>query len=200
LKSQISILELQIKEEFHYNLFTSNCATELVRSLNSAFENPAAERQALGGCLEPNTEFNFTPFMFYRNVRATFKCPAEELLPSRRLRRLQSLYLREENHLQVWFRESNTFSSTLYEVRPEDTPFIFFTDDGWLLRPLAGVANFSYAALHGLIGILTLPFDSGGRVYQGMRGMFYSLPEIIFGNIRKGTYGAADVTATRATP
>ena len=200
LKSQISILEQQIKKEFHYNLFTSNCATELVRSLNSAFENPAAERQALGGRLEPNTEFNFTPFMFYRNVRATFKCPAEELLPSRRLRRLQSLYRREENRLQIWFREANTFSSTLYEVRPEDTPFIFFTDDGWLLRPLAGVANFSYAALHGLIGILTLPFDRGGRAYQGMRGMFYSLPEIVFGNIRKGTYGAAVVTATRATP
>jgi len=200
LKRQISISEQQRKKEFHYNLFTSNCATELVRSLNLAFKNPAAEQQALGGRLEPHADFNFTPFMFYRNVRRTFKCAAEEFLPSRRLRMLQNLSGREGNSLSVWLREANTFSSTLYEVRPEDTPFIFFTDDGLFLRPLEGVANFSYATLHGLIGILTLPFDRGGRAYQGLRGMFYSLPEIIFGNIRKGTYGAAAVTATRATP
>ncbi len=199
LKSQISIFEQQIKKEFHYNLFTSNCATELVRSLNLAFKNPAAERQALGGRLEPHADFNFTPFMFYRNVRTTFNCVTAECLPARRLRQLQNLYV-EEKSLRVWLRESNTVTSTIYETRFEDTPFLFFTDDGWLLRPLEGAVNFSYAALHGLAGILTLPFDSGGRVYQGLRGMFYSLPEIVFGNIRKGTYGAAVVTATRATP
>ncbi len=200
LKNRISVLELQIKKEFHYNLFTRNCATELVRSLNLAFKNPAAEQQALGGRLEPHTDFNFTPFMFYRNVRRSFKCTAEEVLPSRRLCLLRSLYGQEGNSLLSQLREANTFSSTIYEVRSEDTPFLFFTDDGWVLRPLAGVANFSYATLHGLIGILTLPFDRGGRAYQGLRGIFYSLPEIVFGNIRKGTYGSADVTATQATP
>jgi hypothetical protein len=199
LKSQISILEQQVKKEFHYNLFTSNCATELVRSLNLAFKDPAAELQALGGRLEPNADFNFTPFMFYRNVRTTFNCATAEYLTARRLRQLHDLYAGEKS-LRVWLRESNTVTSTIYKARSEDTPFLFFTDDGWLLRPLEGAANFSYAALNGLVGILTLPFYGGGHFYQGLRGMFYSLPEIVFGNIRKGTYGSAALTSARATP
>ena len=199
LKNRISLQQQEVKKGYHYNLFASNCATELVRALNSAFENPAAEQQALGGRLEPNASFNFTPFMFYRNVRTTFNCSAEECLPARRLRQLQALYVREK-HLPVWLRESNTVTSTIYEPRSEDTPFLFFTDDGWLMRPLEGTVNLGYAALHSLAGIMTLPFDGGGRVYQGLRGMFYSMPEIFFGNIRKGTYGAAVVTSTRATP
>ena len=189
LQNRIHLQQLEVKKEYHYNLLTSNCATELLRSLNLAFKSPELEQQALGGRLEPQAEFNFTPFIFYRNVRSTFKCAAAAQLKSRRLRQLHNLYDREK-FLPVWFREGNTFSSTLYEVRPEDTPFIFFTDDGWLLRPLAGTVNLGYAALHGLVGFLTLPFDGGDRIYQGLRGMFYSLPELFFGNIRKGTYGA----------
>lgn len=199
LRSEIRAGERQVKRNFHYNLMTSNCATELIRALNLAFANPEAERQALGGRLEPQADFNFTPFMFYRNVRKNLNCAAEKYLPSRRLRQLQELY-GEEKPLSIRLREGNTFTSTLYKIRSEDTPFIFFTDNGWGLRPLAGIVNLSYAVLYGTAGILTLPFTGWENLHQGLRGMFYSLPEIFFGNIRKGTYAAAAVASSRAAP
>jgi hypothetical protein len=46
-----------------------------------------------------------------------------------------------------------------------------------------------------VVGVFSLPVDSGERLHQSLRGMFYSLPELMFGNIRKGTYGFAE-TAT----
>ncbi len=199
LKSRIRLRQQQIKRDYHYNLLTRNCATELVRSLNFAFKDQVVERQALGGRLEPDADFNFTPFMLYRNVRKTFNCSVEKYLPSRRRRQLQKLYSRDKQ-LPVRLREGNTFTSTLYKVRFEDTPFIFFTDDGLMLRPLAGIVNLSYAAMYSAAGILTLPFAGWGYLHQGLRGMFYSLPEIFFGNIRKGTYAAAAVAASRAAP
>ena len=141
----------------------------------------------------------FVPFIFYERVRATFGLNRQEFLPSRRLCKLHSLY-EEENIFKVWLREANTLSSTIYELRAEDTPFLFFTDDARLLRPFEGVTNFGYAALHGMVGILTLPSDGGERIHQGVRGMFYSLPELFFWNIRKGTYGSAAVSSSRAAP
>jgi hypothetical protein len=89
-------------------------------------------------------------------------------------------------------RESNTLSSTLYESRSKDTPFLFFTDDSLLLRPLLGALNVGYAALYGVAGIVRLPFDNGVSFNQAARGAFYSLPELAFGNIRKGSYSTGD--------
>ena len=199
LKRLVAVQQERIKKEYHYNLVTYNCATELVHSLNSAFANPAAERRALGGCLELEPAMVFVPFIFYEQVRTTFKLDRQEFLPSRRLRKLHGLY-EEENSLKVWLREANTLSSTIYEPRTADTPFFFFTDDARLLRPLEGIANLCYAALHGTLGILTLPFDRGERVHQGVRGIFYSLPELLFWNIRKGTYGPAAALSSQAAP
>ncbi|MEA1921520.1 MAG: hypothetical protein U9N63_02570 [Pseudomonadota bacterium] len=199
LKGLVAAQQERIKKEYHYNLVTYNCATELMHSLNTTFADPAAERRALGACLEPEPGLSFAPFIFYDRARTTFKLDRQEILPSRRLRKLHSLY-EDENSLKVWFREANTLSSTIYEPRTADTPFLFFTDDARLLRPLEGATNLCYAALHGLSGILSLPFDGGERVHQGVQGIFYSLPELFFWNIRKGTYGPAAVSSSRAAP
>jgi len=42
-----------------------------------------------------------------------------------------------------------------------------------------------------------MPIDGGERFYQGLRGMFYSIPELFFSNIRKGTYGFAEAVIVR---
>ena len=199
LKRFVLAQQEQIKKEYRYNLVSYNCATELVHSLNAAFESPTVERRALGGRLEPEPGLIFVPFIFYERVRTTFGLNRQEFLPARRLRQLHGLY-EKENSFKVWLREANTLSSTIYEPRTADTPFFFFTDDARLLRPLEGVTNLCYAVLYGSVGILTLPFDGGERIHQGVRGMFYSLPELFFWNIRKGTYGSATVSSSRATP
>lgn len=187
LDSTIADLYNKRDTGYGYNLIVRNCATELIRSLNSSFPDRQSGEIALGGWLEADEGLVFIPFLFYNEATTAYAVTKEQLLPARRLRNLEKLY-REENDLRVWLRESNTFSSTLYEPRRKDTPFLFFTDDSFLLRPLLGVFNLSYAALHGVGSVFTLPFDGGEGLNQAGRGIFYSLPELAFANIRKGSY------------
>lgn len=188
-------------KNYAYSLIERNCATELIHSLNSAFQNHAEAEKVLGGRLNEKSGLAFIPFLFYKSVRSSYNITNEKIILSRRLQNLQKMYADEnEDAFTVWLRESNTLSSTLYDVREEDTPFLFFTDDALLLRPVLGIINFSYAALYGGMAIFTLPADGGDGLYQAGRGMFYSLPELAFGNIRKGTYGYAKVSSSMASP
>ncbi len=195
LQDEIRALEKKGGEDYGYNLFSRNCATELIRSLNSTFADPEAGEMALGGWLEADTGLLFIPFLFYERSVSAFSLEEEEFLPARRLRNLETLY-EQESDLLVWLRESNTLTSTLYDSRSKDTPFLFFTDDSLLLRPLQGLLNVGYAALHGVAGIVTLPLDGGIRFNQAVRGIFYSLPELAFGNIRKGSYSTGEMAET----
>ncbi len=187
LKQELSDLQQRKEELYGYNLVWRNCATELIRSLNTTFPDPESGREALGGWLDPDSGLVFIPFLFYKESIAAYSLQDEQFLQARRLRNLDKLY-GQENDLWVWLRESNTLSSTIYQSRSKDTPFLFFTDDSLLLRPVQGVFNIAYAALHGVAGVVTLPFDGGDHLNQAARGIFYSLPELAFGNIRKGSY------------
>lgn len=191
LAGELKILQEKSEELYGYNLFLRNCATELIRSLNSTFPDASSGEAALGGWLEPDSGLVFVPFLFYEQSYATFPLQNEQTLTARRLRNLEKLY-EEESDFLVWLRESNTLTATLYEPRSKDTPFLFFTDDSLLLRPIQGVLNVGYAALHGAAGLVTLPFDGGDKFHQAARGIFYSLPELAFGNIRKGSYAMAE--------
>ncbi len=190
---ELELFDFQERSEdlYGYNLVWRNCATELIRSLNSAFPNIQMGREALGGWLEPDDGLLFIPFLFYEQAVTAYSLQDEYYLPARRLRNLEELYS-YENDLWVWLRESNTLSSTLYEPRDKDTPFLFFTDDSLILRPIQGVFNVVYAALYGVAGVAMVPFDGGAQARQAVRGIFYSLPELAFGNIRKGSYAMAE--------
>lgn len=191
LEARLQALEKKVKTKYNYNLFYKNCATELVRALNTSFTNAETGSQKLGGWMEPNDGLVFIPFLLYDKSITSYAIQEEQILTSRRLRQLEQLYARE-NDLLVWLRESNTLSSTLYTPRSKDTYFLFFTDDSLLLRPVQGILNLGYATLHGVAGLFTLPFDAGERIHQAGRGFFYSLPEIAFCNIRKGSYATGD--------
>jgi hypothetical protein len=189
-KADVTRLRQQLADRYTYDLIRRNCATALVHAVNSAFPDRETGRRELGGWLESNNDLVFIPNRFYALVAKRFPVSATERIPSRRLRKLEALYEREPD-LPVWLQESNTLSSSLYTPRIDDTPFLFFTDDLLLLRPILGITNLCWAAVHSAVGLFTLPMDGGVRIQQGMRGMFYSLPELIFSNIRKGTYGFA---------
>ncbi len=193
-------LQQQVNEQYAYRLFLQNCATELLRSLNATFKNDIVGEKALGGWLEADEGLVFIPHQFYKLIAERFPVLEKEELPARRLRQLNTLSARNNNdnagsHFAFWLRESNTISSTLYKHRDEDTHFLFFTDSTVLLRPVFGAGNFLWGALNAAGGVFNLPVDDGERFHQGLRGMFYSLPELFFGNIRKGTYGYIE-TAT----
>ncbi len=191
---KVSQLQQRIDEQYAYDLMMRNCATELLRGLNSAFVDKATGQRELGGWLAPDDGLVFIPRQFYRKITARYPIQEEEFFPSRRLRQMDEFY-RQDDNLSVWLRESNTLSSTVYTPRTEDTPFLFFTDNTLLLRPVQGLANLLWGAANSVGGVFTLPVDGGERLHQGMRGMFYSLPELVFSNIRKGTYGFAETTA-----
>lgn len=192
-KVKLSQLKQQIGQRYTYDLIAQNCATELLRAVNSAFIDPTAGQQALGGWLTPDDGLVFIPNQFYTQITAHFPTQKREYFPSRRLRQLEQ-FDENEYPLLIGLRESNTLSSTLYTPRIEDTPFLFFTDDTLLLRPVQGAANLLWGVVHSVGGVLALPVDRGERLHQGLRGMFYSLPELVFGNIRKGTYGFSETT------
>ncbi len=190
-------LQQQVDEQYAYHLITRNCVTELLRSLNSAFENKMSGEKELGGWLAPNEGLAFIPHQFDALITEHFPVQEKEVLPARRLRQLNALYTgaAHDNVLPLWLRESNTLSTTLYKHRVEDTHFLFFTDDMLLFRPVFGASNILWGALNSVGGVFGFPLDGGERLHQGLRGMFYSLPELMFGNIRKGSYGFIE-TAT----
>ncbi len=198
---QYNIKKLKIEKQLSYHITQNNCATELIQSLNSAFQSPLEAKKALGAWLSPGEKISFIPFIFYQKILAEYYIKGTQVIPSRRLKNLAALYHEQpDNKFMIWLHENNVLSSTLYKVRKEDTPFLFFTDDQILSRPILGVINFSYAAIHGIVSLFRLPFDQGDGLYQASRGMFFSLPELAFWNIRKGTYGHTNLTPTEASP
>ncbi len=185
-------------QHFSYDLIERNCATALVRALEGAFADQGAEEKALHGRLSSGDFFVFIPWVLQMKAGWAFAATTQKDVKSHRLALLDDYY---ENkplpaQLGIWLRESNTLSSTLYAHRPADTPFLLFTDNTVAWRPLFGLINAGWGAMYTLAGLASLPVDGGEGLYQGARGVFYSLPEIFFANIRKGTYGAADLLTT----
>lgn len=177
-------------DRYGYRLLNKNCVTELMGALKGSFEDSAQGKALLGGWLEGGSLFGGIPFVWYGEVAEAFSLRDEQLFMGRRLRKLDLLYA-QDNDLLVWFQESNTLSSTLYQWREQDTPFLFFTDDLMGLRPLLGTFNVLSSGLYGLVGLLSLPLDGGTRLGQALEGLLYSLPELLFINLRKGSYGEA---------
>jgi hypothetical protein len=108
-------------------------------------------------------------------------------IPSYRRASLARLY-REEPALRVFLRESNTLTSTLYERHPDDSYFLFFTDDVVAARPLFGLANLLTGLGATMAGAVTWPADRGQTLWAGLKGVVFSLPELFFFNIRKGSF------------
>jgi hypothetical protein len=161
-----------------YHLVTNNCVTALFELINEAV--PGQSKQMLGGFVDP--KLNFIPFQAFDSVQETYNVVKIRELPA-----LTKMYGREVDSW-VYARESNVFSSSLYNHNPDDAWFVFFTDDTILLRPLFGVVNTLAATSQSLWGLLRWPFDGGREIKIGARGVLTSLPELAFFNIRKGSY------------
>ena len=182
----------KLKNCYPYNLVTRNCATELIRTLNAAFKNKNEIIRALGGSIVPGDDLSFIPFALFDLVRKRFRVAGVEVLPGFRKRMLSRLKQNNSRQTALYLRECNTLTSTIYQPVTDDTPFIFFTDDIILVRPIYGISNAVYGLLSTAAGIFTLPFDRGRRSLKGLKGTIYSLPEIFFFNIRKGSFDYVD--------
>ena len=89
----------------------------------------------------------------------------------------------------LWLREGQYAELHPLPDKNRRHAISFFTDTSAWARPPLGALNLAWSALAGLGGILKLPVDGGEQLHHSYRGMLYSLPELLFCNIRKGTYG-----------
>ncbi len=188
----------QMRELYGYDLIRRNCVTELMRALHSSFVSEAAIAAALGAYLEPGSGQSFIPFRLHELARQHYRVTRETLYPSYRRRYLQHHTATEDGHVQAML-ELSPFTSSLYRHRPGDGFFAFFTDDSVWNRPLLGSFNLGFASVASGAGVLMAPWDQGTFLLEGLKGVVFSLPELVGWNIRKGSFDELTVLTEHPT-
>ncbi|MCB1156168.1 MAG: hypothetical protein H7A25_04360 [Leptospiraceae bacterium] len=171
-----------LQEQYPFRLLQTNCTTELFRVINNTFNS-----SYIGNEIKANEEFNFIPFYAFASVEKKYPLlDSKEILS---LRREEVKRIRKKlGIVKTFLEESNTISSSIYQFHSRDSFFLFFTDDTLFFRPVFGSFNLLAGGLQTVYGTLSFPFDRGKHLLKGGRGMFFSLPELFFFNIRKGTF------------
>jgi hypothetical protein len=191
--------ERALEDRYRYHVVQRNCVSELFRTIEAALASmpgapPASDRESirafvaeesrrrLGGYVAPLASANFVPFVSSQHVREHWRMAEQIQLPSVREHAAQ-----RDGTWTAALRESNVVTATSYEPAEDDGFFVFFTDGAWPLRPLLGAANLAAALARSGVGVVQLPFDGGDGLREGLGGALWSLPELFFTNIRKGT-------------
>ena len=174
-----------LKGLYAYNLVSSNCVTELFRETRTALGGRDLFMVRARPGLEPGA--GFIPFRFFDWWVSRAEHCEVIYIPSYRKRRLSGMY-KAENDLKAYLRECNTVSSTIYRPSLSDTSFLLFTDDVFLSRPVFGAVNSVWGIASTVLGLVSMPFDQAARLKYGFWGAIYSLPELFFINIRKGSF------------
>ncbi len=176
------------KRRWGYNLVTRNCVSEIFSEIDAAFEGGAEESERrLGGRLHMDGSLNFIPAVSAAAVEASYPVTERLELASYRHARVEEMY-RQENPVTVFLRESNTLTSAIYRRNMDDSIFVFFTDDAVVARPLFGAVNLVVGIAASAVGLVALPMDGGATLWAGLKGALFSLPELFFQNIRKGSF------------
>ncbi|MEM9176753.1 MAG: hypothetical protein AAGC67_16130 [Myxococcota bacterium] len=176
-----------LSSDLRYSLWTRNCVTELTSLL------PDAARPGW-------RPLGFIPVVASRDVERRLSAGARRHLPSARLARLAA---RGSDAPGRW-REWSPLTSRTYRPHGEDSAFLFFTRERGPTRPLLGVGNLVYGAGHAIVGLVSAPVDRGARFQRGLRGIVMSVPELLFFNVRQGSYPIAppaldEASRTRAS-
>lgn len=186
----------RLKVYYRYNLLTRNCVSEIFQNLELALASQPLDSKRLTDSANESdsrlaalgTGFRYTvPFISSQQVRKNLSVKAVRTLLSYRQGRLNEIYA-DENYLMAYLRESNTVTSTLYIRNPDDSFFLFFTDDNIFTRPVYGAFNTVAGLGQTLTGIFLSPIDGGDFFLAGLTGFFVSIPELAFVNLRKGSY------------
>jgi hypothetical protein len=170
----------QLERRYAYDLITHNCVSELFRTVDGAGVD-------LGGHVDTPWSLDFIPFVSARAVDDTWDVVERTTQWSYRRSRLADMYQRE-NPLGAWLRESNVLTSTIYRRNDDDSFFLLFTDDVVAPRPLFGAVNLAVGLGAGVAGLALLPVDHGHLLMSGVRGALFSLPELAFVSLRKGSF------------
>jgi len=172
----------KITQRYKYNVLSRNCVTEIFSELERAKVDDKQLKiisQLINKEIAP-----FIPFQSFSSLAEKYTVTEQD---SFRQQRLAKMYA-SENNAQVFFREFNTLTARDYKLNDNDSAFIFFTDDAVWNRPFLGFGNLLFSSAYTLYGGLMAPFDAGKSFKKGGMGMVMSFPELVFFNIRKGSY------------
>jgi hypothetical protein len=184
--------DADLQRRWSYDLVTRNCITELARATDGAFATPEELADALGASATPSDErFGFVPFVFFQRVRERMRVTRVVGIPSHREAELDRL-LRESPGVSTRLRESTAYTSSIYRPLLRDSAFLLFTDDVFWRRPAYGAVNLAFGMGFTALGLAAAPFDRGARAKAGLEGMLWSFPELVFMNVRKGSFDWVD--------
>jgi hypothetical protein len=172
----------QIQTLYQYDLITRNCVTEIFATIKQA-EIYTQQMSKLNHLID-NHPFAFIPFSSFDSLSINFQ---KEIAPSFRAQQLKKMH-QQENNIMVYLREFNTVTAKDYKFNESDAIFLLFTDQNIWSRPIFGSLNLLIATTVGIYGSFALPFDSGKALKNSAMGILMSLPELLFFNIRKGSY------------
>lgn len=172
----------QITQLYQYDLFSRNCVTEIFSTIKQSGIDDKALHQ-----LRTYIKNDFATFIPFKSFNSLTKNNSVKTQGSFRQQTLAIMYA-EENDAKVFLREFNTISARDYKFNEQDSLFLFFTDDSIWSRPLFGTGNLLLSVGYGVYGGLVFPFDSGKTLKKAIMGAVMSLPELVFFNIRKGSY------------
>ncbi|MCG6151714.1 hypothetical protein [Leptospira bandrabouensis] len=174
-----------IQNLYSYHLTHQNCTTELFRYLNEMFPDGQIGNETFWDPLSSRVvSFNFIPSVAAWKLESNLGTKQRKrYLSYRNLKRMKI-----EGFTEKHFKERFVPSSKIYKTNPIDHPFLFFTEEAVWNRPILGLANTVFGIGYTSIGVFTSPFDKGYRFSKGTETVFYSLPELVFFNIRKGHF------------
>ncbi|MBM9501615.1 hypothetical protein JWG44_15280 [Leptospira sp. 201903071] len=184
-KERESEYHSRLKKLYPFHLLSENCTTEIVKRVQETFD--LKEKSFPGEKIDPKLSPSLVPFYASYSISKRWKNSGDTVLLSYRRKKLRDI-LENEPGIRTMLRESFTFSSSIYKSNREDPFFPLFTDDVFWKRPLYGFVNFSAGVGLTTLGLFSLPFDKGERLQKGFQSAFFSLPEFVFFNIRKGTF------------
>ncbi len=173
-----------LDDAYGYDLVRRNCVSEAFAVIDDVLGPEVGP--ALGARIADPAS-RTVPHLAARAVGRRWRVAARDVTPSYRRARVDAL-ARAGNPLAVRLRESNVLTSTIYRPSRDDSTFLFFTDDTVALRPLLGAANLAVGVGATALGLAQAPIDRGAALQAGLRGVLWSLPELFFVNVRKGSF------------
>ncbi|WP_367155535.1 hypothetical protein [Methylomonas sp. HYX-M1] len=197
LQNQLDKQIADLDRRYRYRILTHNCVTEIFRQLNAAASDYHANRHAVslseaeaatdifGGYIPP-AGWDFIPNQAFSQVGSEYRIAGSYRISPYRERALAAMAANAD----FWrgLREANTLTSGVYRWNETDAVFLFFTQDSIWFRPLQGGLNLAAAAGESLFGLFSWPWDDGRHLQHSLKGAAVSLPELLFFNIRKGSF------------
>ncbi|ASV12344.1 hypothetical protein [Leptospira santarosai] len=184
-KTRESEYHVRLKKLYPFRLLSENCTTEILKNVQNSFDRKGVPFP--GEKIDFGFSPAFIPFYASRWVSNNWNNEGKKIFLSYRRKKLAEL-LKQNPNWKIHWRESFTFSSSIYKSNREDHFFPLFTDDVFWSRPFYGIVNLTAGLGATLIGIIVSPLDGGERFQKGFQSLFFSFPELAFFNIRKGTF------------